>query len=148
MKYLKFIPLAALALIACGSTTNAVAQDKPDVNIIAQTTMRIVVAEGVEEKAMWDMMQEYYDKVYAKSIVLKHITIYRHRYGSEGGTMVVNMEFATWADIEKFDDEREALEKAGWPDEAVRKAFMKQLGAFQDPYHRDEIYTISNTMRK
>lgn len=148
MKYLKYISIAALALFAFGTTTNAIAQDKPDVNIIAQTTMRIVVPDGSEEKAMWDMMHEYYDKVYAKSTILKHITIYRHRYGSEGRTMVVNLEFATWADVEKFDDEREALENAGWPDEAKRKAFMKKLGSFQDPYHRDEIYSISNTMRK
>ncbi|MBK6883704.1 MAG: hypothetical protein IPH05_12305 [Flavobacteriales bacterium] len=148
MKILKFIPIAAILLAASSTTTNAIAQDKPDVNFIAQTTMRIVVPEGGAEKEMWDMMKEYFDKVYAKSTIVKHCTIYRHAYGSEGRTMVVNTEFATWADIEKFDEEREALEKAGWPDEAKREAFMKKMGSFQDPYHHDEIYSISNTMRK
>ena len=58
MKILKFIPIAAILLAACSTTTNAIAQDKPDVNFIAQTTMRIVVPEGGAEKEMWDMMKE------------------------------------------------------------------------------------------
>jgi hypothetical protein len=148
MNYMKMIPIAGLFLALCCTTSNAVAQEKPDVNYIAQTTMKIVVPEGSTEKEMWDMLQEYYNKVYAKSTILKHFTVYRHAYGSVGGTMVVNMEFATWADIENFDAEREALEKAAWPDEAARKAFLKKMGGFHDRYHHDEIYTISNTMRK
>ncbi len=147
MKYMKIIPMGCLLLALC-CTTRATAQDKPDVHYIEQTTMKIVVPDGSTEADMWNMLQEYFDNVYAKSTIMKHFTIYRHAYGSVGSTMVVNMEFATWADIENFDTEREALEKAAWPDEAARKAFLKKLGSFQDRYHHDEIYSISNKMRK
>ena len=122
---------------------------KPDVNFITQTTAKIVVPDGTTEDDMWALQQEYYDKVIAKSTLVKHYTIYRHAWGSMGASLVITLEFATWEDIEKFNmEEREALEKAAWPDEAGRKAFMKKMDSFEDPYHRDEIYTVRNSMRR
>ena len=149
MKYLKIVPVACLVLALCGTSMRAVAQEKLDVNYITQTTQKIVIPDGSTEDDMWKVMQEYYDKVLSKSVVLKHYSTFRHAWGSLGASMVITLEFATWEDIKKFNEvEREALEKAAWPDEAARKAFMKKLNSFEDPYHRDEIYTISNTMRK
>lgn len=98
---------------------------------------------------MWKMQQEYYDKVIAKSTLVKHYQIYRHAWGSMGATVVITLEFATWEDIMKFNqEEREKLENAAWPDEAARKAFVKKMDSYEDRFHRDEIYTVSNTMRK
>jgi hypothetical protein len=149
MKHFKFVPMAALFLALCGTTTRAVAQDKPDVHYITQTTQKIVIPDGSTEEDMWEVMQEYYDKVLAKSVVLKHYEVYRHAWGSLGATVVITLEFNTWEDIMKFNEiEREALEKAAWPDEAARKAFIKKMNSFEDPYHRDEIYVVRNSMRK
>ena len=149
MPLLRMLPLVALGLCTVLSASHASAQDKPDVNLITQTISKITVPDGMTEDDMWKMQQEYFDKVLAKSTILKHYTIYRHAWGSLGASVVVNLEFATWADIDAFNAvERDALEKAAWPDEAARKAFLKKMNDFLDPYHRDEIYTISNTMRK
>ena len=149
MPSLRMLPFAAFGLCTVLSTSTASAQEKPDVNLITQTISKITVPDGMTEDDMWKMQQEYFDKVLAKSTILKHYTIYRHAWGSLGASIVVNLEFATWADIDAFNEgEREALEKAAWPDEAARKAFLKKMNAFLDPYHRDVIYTISNTMRK
>ena len=113
------------------TATRAVAQDKPDVNFVTQTTQKIVLPEGTTEDDMWKVMQEYYDKVLSKSVVLKHYTVFRHAWGSLGASLVVTLEFDTWEDIMKFNEtEREALEKAAWPDEAARKAFMKRMNSF------------------
>ena len=143
------LPVIALALALAGASLRATAQDKPDVNFISQTTAKIVLPDGTTEADMWKAQQEYYDKVLAKSTLLKHYSIYRHAYGSMGASIVITLEFGAWDDIDKFNEvEREALEKAAWPDEAARKAFLKNLAAFEDPYHRDEIYTIRNTMRR
>lgn len=145
----RMLPIAALTSCFVFTGSRTAAQEKPDVNYITQTTSKISVPEGMVEDDMWKMQQEYYDKVIAKSTILKHYNIYRHAWGSLGATMVITLEYATWEDIEKFSSvEREALEKAAWPDEAARKAFLKKLNDFSDPYHRDEIYTVSNTMRK
>jgi hypothetical protein len=148
MKYLKTVPLAAL-LLAFATTTRVAAQEKPDINYITQTTAKIVLPEGTTEDDMWKVQQEYYDKVLSKSTVLLHYNICRHAWGSLGASVVITLEFKTWEDIMKFNEtEREALEKAAWPDEAARKAFMKKMDSFEDPYHRDEIYAVRNSMRK
>ena len=145
----------ALGLLATGTSALAQAKPataaaaKPDVNFITQTTAKIVIPDGGTEDEMWKMQQEYFDKVIAKSTLVKHYQIYRHNWGSTGASVVLTFEFATWADIHTFNDtERDALEKAAWPDETARKAFMKKMSSYEDPYHRDEIYVISNTMRK
>jgi len=151
MKHLKSIilPLAMLVVALFGTITRALAQEKPDINYISQTTQKIVLPDGGTEEDMWKAMQEYYDKVLAKSVVLMHYTVYRHAWGSLGASLVITLEFDTWEDIMKFNEvEREALEKAAWPDEAARKAFLKKLNSFEDPYHRDEIYAVRNSMRK
>ena len=125
------------------------APEKPDVNYITQTTAKIFIPEGGSEDEMWKMQQEYYDKVISKSAAVKHYQIYRHAWGSMGATVVITLEFATWEDIMKFNEtEREALEKAAWPDEAARKAFMKKMDSYDHRYHRDEIYDGGNKMRK
>ncbi|MFZ1686982.1 MAG: hypothetical protein WAU70_06160 [Flavobacteriales bacterium] len=146
---LRLLPIVALTTGLMIPGSHVLAQDKPDVNFITQTTSKITVPDGMTEDDMWKMEQEYFDKVISKSAILKHYNIYRHAWGSLGATVVVTLEYATWEDIEKFSTvERDALEKAAWPDEAARKAFLKKMGSFNDPYHRDEIYTVSNTMRK
>ena len=149
MKYLKTVPLAGLLLALCCTTSTVIAQEKPDINYITQTTQKIVIPEGSTEDDMWKAMQEYYDKVLSKSTVMLHYNIYRHAWGSLGASVVTTLEFKTWEDIMKFNEtEREALEKAAWPDETARKAFIKKLSGFEDPYHRDEIYAVRNSMRK
>ena len=146
---LHMLTATALCVGLLTTATRAVAQDKPDVNFVTQTTQKIVLPEGTTEDDMWKVMQEYYDKVLSKSVVLKHYTVFRHAWGSLGASLVVTLEFDTREDIMKFNEtEREALEKAAWPDEAARKAFMKRMNSFEDPYHRDEIYAVRNSMRK
>ncbi len=145
-------PGIALAQVKTAPTAAAVARPmaaKPDVNYITQTTAKIILADGLTEDDMWKMQQEYFDKVLAKSTLLKHYTIYRHAWGSLGASVVITLEFGTWEDINKFNtEEREALETAAWPVEADRKAFLKKLNSFEDPYHRDELFVVQNSMRR
>ena len=141
--------LLAGMLFVANTATAQTAPAKPDVNFITQSTSKFTIPEGSTEDDMWKLHQEYFDKVISKSTILKHYSIYRHAWGSTGATIVVTLEFAKWEDIMKFNDEEtEALEKAAWPDESARKAFQKKMSSFENPYHHDEIYTISNTMRK
>lgn len=141
--------LLLLLLSFCTNAMRTVAQTEPDFNFITQTTQKINLPDGSTEDDMWNVMQEYYDKVLSKSKILMHYTVYRHAWGSLGASVVTTLEFDTWEDIMKFNEtEREELEKAAWPDEAARKAFLKRLDGFEDPHHRDEIYTVRNSMRK
>ncbi|MBP6311523.1 MAG: hypothetical protein KA408_04580 [Flavobacteriales bacterium] len=149
MKKLKtlFLSSAMLALSFSSSTT-AQAQDEPATKYIAQTTSEFVMHDDVTREEMQKTYQEFYDKVIAKSTLVKHYAMYIHAWGSKGGSYVTTMEFDNWEDLGKFNDEFETLAKTAWPDEAARKAFMKKLGSFSNPHHSDEIYTVMTTMRK
>jgi len=148
MKFLKTL-LVSTATLALGFTsTMAQAQDAPPVKYIAQTTSEFVMLDGVTREEVQKTFQEYFDKVISKSTIVKHYTMYIHAWGSLGASYVTTMEFDSWAELDSFRDEFEKLEKAAWPDETARKAFLKKLGSFSNPHHSDEIYTVMTTMRK
>lgn len=136
----------AIGMLLCGSTY---AQDEPKTNFITQATSRLVIPEGEEESEFWKMQQQYFDKVISKSKLVLHYSIYRHAWGSEGATIVETMEFANWNDIDAFtQEESKTLVEAAWPDEKARTAFMKKWRSYENPYHHDEIYRVSLSMRK
>ena len=148
MKTMKILAVSTLLVAAIGTSSNAVAQDAPAFNYIAQTTTKIVMPEGATRADVQAAFQEFYDKVIAKSTLVKHYSFYIHAWGSLGGSYVTTMEFDKWEDISKFNDEFDALAKAAWPDEAARKAFFKKLDSYSDIHHSDEIYTVLKSMRK
>src|SRR6185436_18518058 len=93
-------------------------------------------------------LKEYYDKIESKSKLLIGHSVERHAWGSHGATICIINEFATWADIEKFNvEETEELAKAAWPDEKARQAFMDKMDSYLSPYHQDEIYSSWNDYR-
>ncbi|MBK9420988.1 MAG: hypothetical protein IPN44_08030 [Flavobacteriales bacterium] len=147
MKKLKILALSTL-LAACVTSSTAVAQEAPAYNYVAQTTSKFTIPEGTTRADVQSVFQEYYDKVISKSKLVKHFSIYIHAWGSMGASYVRTMEFEKWDDLDKFSDELEALEKAAWPDETARKAFLKKMAGYSDPHHSDEIYTVLNSMRK
>ena len=127
----------------------ATAQEEKKTNFVTQVTTRLVIPDGMNESEFWDIQRELFDKVFSKSELVVHYSIYRHAWGSEGLTIVETMEFANWNDIDTFRTvERRALMEAAWPDEAARKAFVKKWSSFLVPHHKDEIYHISLYMRK
>jgi hypothetical protein len=148
MKTMKILALSTLLVAALGTSSKAVAQDAPAFNYIAQTTSKFVMPEGATRADVQAAFQEYYDKVIAKSTLVKHYALYIHAWGSTGGSYVTTMEFDKWEDLSKFNDEFETLEKAAWPDETARKAFLKKFSSYSEFHHSDEIYTVLKSMRK
>lgn len=148
MKPSNLLPVAALTIALCGTNPQSMAQDKPANTFVVQTTVNFLMPEGATRADVQKTFQEYYDKVISKSTLIKHFAIYIHAWGSHGASYVRSMEFASWEDLDKFEDELEALEKAAWPDETARKAFLKKLESYSDMHHSDEIYSVMNSMRK
>ncbi len=148
MKTTRILSIAVLALALGGSAQRTLAQNQPANTYVVQTTVQFVLPEGTTRADVQKAFQEYYDKVVSKSTLIKHFAIYIHAWGSHGASFVRSMEFGKWEDIGKFEDELEALEKAAWPDETARKAFLNKLDGYSSPYHSDEIYSVMNSMRK
>jgi len=97
---------------------------------------------------MQKVVTEMFTNIHAKSEILLGYSIRRHAWGSEGATVVISWEVATWEDIEKFvSEEMEELSKAAWPDEEVREAKWKEYNSYLSPHHKDEIYVSNNEIR-
>ncbi len=148
MKLVNILPIAALSFTLCGAGTQAVAQDKPANTYITQTTTNFIIPEGSTREDIQKVFQEYFDKVISKSTLIKHYAVYIHAWGSHGASYVQSMELSSWEDIGKLNNEIEALEKAAWPEESTRNAFLKKLASYSDAHHSDEIYSVLNSMRK
>lgn len=147
---LRYLPTIALSVALVGSSTTTRAQDKPapEPTYVTQTTVPIIVPDGGTMKEFHHMYKEYFDKVIAKNTLIKHYSLLRHAWGSEGGTFVIVAEYASWSDIGKAADETDELVKAAWPDEDARKAFFAKLASYQDMHHSDEIYTAVDDLTK
>jgi len=116
--------------------------------LIVETTSRIDLPEGKTEEDMMKSVEEMFSNVHAKSEILLGYSIRRHAWGSEGATVVISWEVASWGDIERFtQEEMEKLSKAAWPDEEVRKAKWMEYNSYIDRHHRDEIYYSINELR-
>lgn len=116
---------------------------------VVEETMRITMDdEDQSREAMRKIVTEIFENVYAKSEILLGHSMRRHAWGSEGSTVVVSWEVATFSDIEKFtQEEMEKLSVAAWPDEKVRDAKWEEYQSYFSPYHKDEIYMSFNDIR-
>ena len=133
--------MALVVLIFTGSMLNAQ-------TFVVETTSRITIPDGKTEEDMEKIVTEMFTNIHAKSKILLGYSIRRHAWGSEGSTVVISWEVATWEDIEKFvGEEMEELSKAAWPDEAIRDAKWDEYNSYLDRHHKDEIYTSFNDIR-
>ncbi len=148
MKTMKTLALSTLLVALCGTSISAVAQDAPKFDYVTQTTTKFVVPEGATRADMQATFQEYYDKVIAKSTLIKHYALLIHAWGSLGGSYVTTTEFANWEDIDKVGDELDAPANTARPDAPKRTAFLKKLGSYSYHNHSDEIYTVIKSMQK
>lgn len=116
---------------------------------VVEATMRITMdGEDQSQDNMRKIVTEVFEKIYAKSEILLGYSMRRHAWGSEGSTVVVSWEVATFSDIEKFtQEEMEKLSEAAWPDEKEREAKWNEYQSYFSPYHKDEIYMSFNDIR-
>ncbi|MEP1490211.1 MAG: hypothetical protein ABJK28_17465 [Algibacter sp.] len=84
--------------------------------------------------------KEYFDKVTMKNEYIMGASMYLHNMTADNTEFITAQTFASWEDIGKFGERTKALEKEAWPDEAERKAFLKNLNSYYANEHSDEIY--------
>ena len=86
--------------------------------------------------------KEYYEKVIQKNDLILSANVLVHYYTNDNSEVLFSYSYRTWADIEKANEKNSDLEKAAWPDEAKRKAFLDKQASFFTSTHSDEIYQI------
>jgi hypothetical protein len=89
----------------------------------------------------WKAAQkEYHEKVTMKNEYIMGASFYLHTMTADNTEVLVVQNFASWEDMGKFGKRNGELEKEAWPDEAKRKAFLKNLDSYYSNEHSDEIY--------
>lgn len=84
--------------------------------------------------------KEYLEKVTMKNEYIQGASVYLHNMTADNTEFLTVQVFKTWEDIGKFGERNSELEKEAWPDEAERKAFLKNLNSYYANAHSDEIY--------
>lgn len=84
--------------------------------------------------------KEYMDKVTKKNEHVMTGRFYTHLLTENSTELLYVQTFANWEAIDKASARDAELEKAAWPDEAKREAFLKSRNAFYSRQHSDEIY--------
>jgi len=84
--------------------------------------------------------RKIFHQVTQKNDLVLGANVLTHYFTEDNSEVLVVHAYANWADIEKAVDKNNELIKAGWPDEAERKAFFTKKNSYYAKSHSDEIY--------
>jgi hypothetical protein len=149
MKTTKPFFAAVVLSILLLSTTTIFAQNDTSEGpaFITVTTNHWNMDKDDFEMDDWKAIEkEYLEKVTKKNEFIMGSHVYLHNMTPDNTEFLTVQTFASWEDIGKFADRSSELEKEAWPDEAERKAFLKNQNSYYANEHSDEIYVpISGT---
>lgn len=131
-----------LALLLFSNTTILAQDDAPEVQqFMTVTTNHWNMDKEDFKMSEWKAAEkEYHEKVTMKNEYIMGASFYLHNMTADNTEFLTVQNFASWEDIGKFGERSAELEKEAWPDEAKRKAFLKNLGSYYAKEHSDEIY--------
>ncbi len=94
----------------------------------------------------WEAVEkEYLEKVTMKNEHVLMAGFHVHRWTADNTELKYAQVFKDWDAIDKATKRNAELEKAAWPDEKNREAFLKKQDNFYSVNHSDEIYaTMDN----
>ncbi|MEW4923828.1 hypothetical protein [Algibacter sp. 2305UL17-15] len=142
MKTTKQLFVAILALLLIPATTFSQDEEAPK----GQEFMTVTTNHWNMDKEDFKMSEwkaaakEYFEKVTMKNEFIMGASMYYHHMTGDNTEFISVQNFASWEDIGKFGKRNAELEKEAWPDEAKRKAFLKNLDSYFANEHSDEIY--------
>jgi len=131
-----------LALLLFSNTTILAQDDAPkEAKFITVTTNHWNMDKEDFKLSEWkDAAKEYHEKVTMKNEYIMGASTYLHNMTPDNTEFLSVQVFASWEDMDKFAERSGELIKEGWPDEAKRKAFFKNLDSYSANEHSDEIY--------
>ena len=112
-----------------------------------RTSHRAFPADGKPDEFS-KLMNEYNLNVTLKNTLLKGYYPSRHLWGADSREYIEAYAYSSFEDMEKSVEENEKLEKAYWPDETKRKAFLAKLDSYFESWHGDALYKHVPELRK
>lgn len=136
-----FSTLTAMLLLFCTSTISSQDDTSKDQEFMTVTTNHWNMNKEDFKMSEWKAAaKEYFEKVTMKNEYIMGASMYLHNMTGDNTEFIAVHNFASWEDIGKFGARSSELEKEAWPDEAKRKAFLKNLASYFANEHSDEIY--------
>jgi hypothetical protein len=111
-------------------------------------TTHLSFPEDGKQSEIMAMMKEYNDEVIQKNSLLKGYYPSRHAWGADSRQFIEAFVYASLADMDKANDNTEALVKAHWPDEKKRKEFFDKMEKYFERWHGDAVYRNVPELRK
>jgi hypothetical protein len=141
MKTINHFFCALVFALCLFSVNSVIAQEAPTAKYYTVTTMHFNLDN--DSDANWlEVEKEYLDKVTKKNEYILGSGFYTHLYTSNSTDVKYVQVYASWEDIDKAGARNGELEKAAWPDDTARAAFLKTQGDFYAQQHSDEIYSV------
>lgn len=138
----KLFSTIILAVLLFSSITILAQKDTPErPEFVAVTTNHWNMEKEDFKMSEWKVAaKEYLEKVTMKNEYIMGASTYLHNMTADNTEFLTVQTFASWEDIAKSGKRTAELEKEAWPDEATRKAFLKNLNSYYANEHSDEIY--------
>ena len=136
--------MAALLFIA----PDAILAQRPMDHVVNVTTLKSKWPEKGTLSERDSLVGIYNALVINKNEFILSHREYRHYYTPSSSDYMILEEYADLTSMEKAGDMMADLEKAAWPDEAQRKAFMDRMNSYFENWHGDAIYSMNPKLSK
>ncbi|MDO7170881.1 hypothetical protein [Mariniflexile sp. AS56] len=144
----QFLRTMAIVVLLCISTPSFAQEASNRPEYVVRTTLHWNMDMEDFDMATWKAGEkEYLEKVTRKNEYIMSSSVYVHQMTPDNTELLSVRAFRTWGDIEKASAKDAELEKAAWPDETARKAFLKKLASYYSHEHADEIYSTLPTAK-
>ncbi len=123
------------------------AQEASEPSYFTITTWKVVIPEDGSQSELNQLMKEWTDKIVQKNDKIMSQRVVHHLSGSDSRDVVIITQYASWADIDRAQDQQDALIVETWPSENERRDFFRKVGKYFKS-HSDEIYKENSSLRK
>lgn len=131
----------AITVILLFCSITSFGQEEVKVKYLVVTTMHVNLDKEDMSMDEWKALEkEYMEKVTSKNEYVAYAGWFSHLMTADSREAMYIQTYKTWEDIDKAGKRTEELEKEAWPDEKVRKDFLKEQQSYFTDFHSDEIY--------
>lgn len=143
----KLFSACALIAICVSMHLPSVAQTDNS-NFVHVTRLKTLWPEGGSAKERDSLVAIYNDNVIKKNTYILSHREYQHFFTSDSKDYMIIEEYKDFAAWEAGNKMMEELEKAAWPDETKRKAFMALLDKYFERWHGDALFRTNPKLNK
>lgn len=140
MKEMKQFFMAITVMLLFG-TTFSYSQEEKQPEFMSVTTMHWNMDKEDYSLDKWKAIEkEFMEKVTKKNEHVMSASFYIHLMTADSRELLYVQSYKDWEAMGKAGKRNVELTKEAWPDEKIRKEFLKERDSYYADFHSDEIY--------